>query len=260
MRSSGGELAGRKIVVTRAMHQSGDLTAALGARGAEVIELPAIEIKPVEDLSALDRALENLESYELLILGSKNAAELVFARGVAIDIPIACVGAKTKSYVESKTTSEVLAPETHRAEALADLVANRLGTLRSSEPKRVLFPRAAEGREVLIASLEKLGVEVDAPAIYRIVPAAPATAETIARIARADAFTFLSGETLRAFLEVVPETEARAMLERAFVAVIGPVAREKAEALSIRVDLVPETATIEALAAALAERLGTHTV
>jgi uroporphyrinogen-III synthase len=121
--------------------------------------------------------------------------------------------------------------------------------------KRVLFPRAAEGRETLIDLLTAAGVEVSSPIAYRIAAAAPASAEARAAIARADAITFLSGETLRCFLEVVPEEEGRRLLERAVVAVIGPVAESKARELGVRVDVVPKTATLEALVEALAERL-----
>jgi uroporphyrinogen III methyltransferase/synthase len=114
-----------------------------------------------------------------------------------------------------------------------------------------LFPRAPEGREVIVEALSALGARVDAVAVYRIRAAEPADAAKIAELEHADVFTFLSGETLRAFLEVVPEEKARALLAKSKVAVIGPVARARAEALGIRVDFMPETATIEALVEAL---------
>lgn len=258
-----GPLSGRSVVVTRAPHQSSELGAALRALGAEVIELPTIEIRAVDDPSELDRALDTPERYGFVVLGSKNAAALFFARvqarGLVLSLPIACVGAKTKAFVESDPTiravsrGPVIAPDVHRAEALLALVGATLGP---GAPHRVLFPRAAEGRETLIEGLRAEGIDVDAPTLYHIVAAPPAAPALVARVRGADVLTFLSGETLRAFFDVVGPTEAAEILAAARVAVIGPVARDKAEALGIRVDVVPSTATVEALVAALVAVLG----
>jgi len=239
------------VVVTRARAQAREMIEMLEARGARVIELPTIEMVVLEDQSELDQALRSIARYDAVVIGSKNAADVVFARasalGTTLDVPIACVGAKTLAYVSARTKVRVIAPEEHRAEALVELLARELG----ATGKRYLFPRAPEGREVIVEELRARGATVDAIAVYRIATAASASAEQIAELERADTFTFLSGETLRAFLDIVPEQKARAMLERAKVAVIGPVAKAKADALGVRVDIVPDTATAEALIAAL---------
>ena len=47
----------RSIVVTRAREQAGALSALLHNLGAEVIELPAIEIQPADDYAPLDNAI-----------------------------------------------------------------------------------------------------------------------------------------------------------------------------------------------------------
>ena len=49
-------LAGKRIVVTRARSQASSLVTALTELGAEVIELPTIEIVPLESYEALDEA------------------------------------------------------------------------------------------------------------------------------------------------------------------------------------------------------------
>jgi uroporphyrinogen-III synthase len=68
-----------------------------------VIELPTIEIRPASDLTALDAALADIARFDALVLGSKNAADVVLERavvlGVRLDLDVACVGAKTLSYV-----------------------------------------------------------------------------------------------------------------------------------------------------------------
>src|SRR5689334_3891881 len=92
-------LAGRTVVVTRARHQSKELIELLERLGARVIAFPTIEIEAMTDLSALDRALQNISTYTAMLVGSKNAADIVFNRaaklGITIDRPIGCVGEKT---------------------------------------------------------------------------------------------------------------------------------------------------------------------
>jgi uroporphyrinogen-III synthase len=258
------DLSGRRIVVTRAREDAREMIERIEGLGGSAIALPTIAIAPLEDLSELDRALDGIADYDVLIFGSKHAAEIFFeravSRGTVLSTAIACVGAKTKAFVEARSAAEpahiapraILAPEVHRAEALFEEIARACGGLKG---RRFLFPRAPEGRETLIDALRSEGGLVDLISTYAIVPARKASRDEIAEIERADAYTFLSGETLRAFLAVVPEEKARAMLDLSVVAVIGPVARAKAEELGVRVDVVPRKATAEALIDALAAHL-----
>lgn len=201
--------------------------------------------------------------YDVVLLGSINAAERMAARAraldVTVDVPVTCVGEKTRRRLEDSELATVfrgeqLIPEVYRAEAMVERVVERFGRAGRLDGVRVLFPRAPEGREVSIERLRALGAKVDPVVAYRIQVAPPASEEARAEARRADVVTFLSGETMAAFLHVLPEAEGRQILERATVAVIGPVAAEKAEALGVRVDLVPPEATVESLVAALATR------
>src|SRR5664279_1357191 len=65
-------LFGKRIVVTRARDQADALSARLRARGAEAIEMAAIEIRPAADYGPLDRALAELDAYDWLIFTSAN--------------------------------------------------------------------------------------------------------------------------------------------------------------------------------------------
>lgn len=247
MRSKQAELSGKTVVVTRARHQARELIALFEARGASVIALPVIEVVPVEPLD-----LSVYADCEAVIFGSKNAAELSFDHGLPIDErPIFCVGEKTRAYVATRTTAPLFSPAEHRAEALVECIEAAFGA--ELHGKRFLFPRAPEGREVIAEALAERGAIVEAIAVYRIAAAPPPAEAERVRLDRADVFTFASGETLRAFLEQV--AGARALLEQKQVAVIGPVAAEKARALGVRVDITPKTATLEALVEAIAAQL-----
>ena len=66
-------LAGRRVLVTRALHQAGKLSEGLRALGAEAVEVPVLEIRPPESYATLDAAIVRLERYDWLILTSANA-------------------------------------------------------------------------------------------------------------------------------------------------------------------------------------------
>jgi uroporphyrinogen-III synthase len=242
------------VVVTRAQHQASGLSELLRARGARVIELPVIEVAEPLDWTPFDRALADIERYHAVLIGSKNAADAVAARGYTIPIPICVVGKKTLQHLASlgaTFTGELLLSSVPRAEGMVETLERALERL---DGKRILFLRAPEGRETAIELLTAKGASVDAVAAYRLIPAPPASEEAIASLHEADVFTFLSGETLSCFFEVVSEREARSLLEHAEVAVIGPIAKERADALGVRVDRMPLEPTAEALVATLTER------
>ncbi len=58
-------LTGVRVLVGRARHQAGALSAELRKRGAEVIEIPFIEIRKPKSFKPLDAALKNLGTLRL---------------------------------------------------------------------------------------------------------------------------------------------------------------------------------------------------
>src|SRR5271166_2860220 len=73
-------LAGTRILVGRARHQAGSLSASLRSLGASVIEIPFIEIRKPQSYQPLDDALKNIKSYDWLILTSANGVEAMWGR------------------------------------------------------------------------------------------------------------------------------------------------------------------------------------
>src|SRR5688572_10514490 len=145
MSSPDADLSRWTVVVTRARAQAGSLVELLEERKARVIELPVIELVRLEDQSALDDALHHLDRYAAMLLGSKNAAEVLFDRTAALKItltlPVACVGAKTLAFTARNGVTTAFAPAEFRAEAMAVEIEKRLGSLAN---KRFLFPRTPE--------------------------------------------------------------------------------------------------------------------
>ena len=73
-------LSGKRILIGRAKHQAGALSDALREQGAQVIEVPFIEIRPPESWTPLDQAIARLLDYDWLILTSANGVQMLFAR------------------------------------------------------------------------------------------------------------------------------------------------------------------------------------
>ena len=80
--------------MTRARHQAGQLSEKLRALGAEVVEIPAIEIVPPESYVEIDRALRNLSQYQWLIVTSANGAHALGGRMTFLGIEVGrvCAG------------------------------------------------------------------------------------------------------------------------------------------------------------------------
>ena len=66
--------------MTRAADQAAELSDRLRALGADAIELPVIALEPPADPAPLDRAIENLASYDWLIFTSANGVRFFLDR------------------------------------------------------------------------------------------------------------------------------------------------------------------------------------
>src|SRR5574341_2159306 len=75
-------LEGRRIVVTRARDQAGELIRALEDRGAAVVVAPVIRIEPLstEELGGLRAALTDPSRYRWIVFTSQNAVQIVCDR------------------------------------------------------------------------------------------------------------------------------------------------------------------------------------
>lgn len=192
-------LAGRRILVTRAVHQAGKLSEGLRALGAEPVEVPVLEIQPPADFAPLDRALRSLHRYHWAIFTSANAVPIVAARtqdlGIAFEElspRVAAIGKATAQAVEDSLQIKVsLTPKEYVAESLVAELAPLIAG------KRVLLARAEIARDVIPDALRAAGATVDVVDAYRNVM--PQSAPELLRKAlaeRIDAVTFTSSSSV----------------------------------------------------------------
>src|SRR5256885_9185532 len=151
-------LFGKRVVVTRSREQASVLVARLRELGADVVEVPTIEIvDPADGGAALRGAAKRVGAYDWVVFTSARAVErfvplLRDARALA-GIDVAAVGSATAASLAERGVAADLVPERFVAEALVAAFAQGHG--------RVLVPQAADARDVLAKGLRDKGWEVD---------------------------------------------------------------------------------------------------
>ncbi len=249
-------LAGRTVLVTRAPGQAGEFSKLLRGRGASVVELPTIEIVPPESWAEADRAIDRLPGYDWLILTSTNAVEWFLRRvrerrgnlACLSGVRICAVGPKTRAALEAAGLAVTFQPSVYRAERLIQEAGDGAWS-----GARVLFPRAAEGRDVIPDEMRRVGAALDLVTVYRTVPS-PAGRERLRALLAAgalDAVTFTSGSTVKSFVALLDPAQVADIAGRVAVACIGPVTADDARAAGLPVDALAREATIPSLADAL---------
>ena len=161
---SGKPLHGVRVLVGRARHQAGALSKELRKLGADVLEIPFIEIRNPRSFRPLDTALKNLASYDWLILTSVNGVDAMWERLGKLRVTkkslahleIAAIGPATRKAIEKRGVRVDVVPEEYVAESVVKSLRRRV------EGKRVLLVRAKVARDVIPNELRKAGACVDA--------------------------------------------------------------------------------------------------
>jgi uroporphyrinogen III methyltransferase / synthase len=246
-------LFGRRIVVTRARTQAGELSAELERLGAEVLEFPTIEIVPPEDFGPLDAAIRELDSFGLIVFTSVNGVDAFLdrlrhhgldLRAVRRDAKVAAIGPATAERIEQAGLRVDVVPEEYMAEALIGaLDIDRLAG------ERVLIPRAKVAREILPEKLRESGAEVVVPPAYQSVPLAEGKEEVSVhlRSGEIDCVTFTASSTVENFVGAFGAEEAARLLDETKVACIGPITADTARKYGLRVDTEAKEYTIPGL-------------
>jgi len=140
-------------------------------------------------------------------------------------------------------------PEAFHGEGLADAFA-RLTPGGSLEGVRILLPRAEHGRDVFPEIVRARGGIIDTPTAYRTLKPERGVSRLTRSLfeSRISIATFTSSATFFNFIDMVG-SDALPFLRRLSIAAIGPVTRKSIEQAGLAVAIMPEEATIEAMAA-----------
>jgi uroporphyrinogen-III synthase len=264
-------LSGVRVLVGRARHQASALSSGLRALGAEVLEIPFIEIRKPRSYKALDEALKHLSEYDWLILTSVNGVDALCGRlrklhlggKLMRHLKVAAIGPATRQAIEQHGVKVNVVPREYVAESVVASLRRKV------KGKRVLLARAKVARDVIPRELRSLGARVDVVEAYETVVPRASRQRLRSALAsqnrRPDWITFTSSSTVRNFVALLGESRGRVgrdhtgtgprrQLKGVRFASIGPVTSSTLRELGLPVDIEAAEYTIPGLIKAISSR------
>lgn len=252
-------LFGKRIVITRSRNQCFQLSLGLKSLGAEVIEFPTIEIRPVSDFAPLDGVLKELEDFSWIVFTSANGARIFFERlflkgydtRKIHNSRIAVIGKETGREVKKFGINPDLVSDEFTSE---DTLETFMKLKDDFQQEHILFPGSEISSGYLPRGLGKMGARVLQIPIYQnLVP--EYKGEDIDAIfeKNPDLFTFTSSSTVSHLVEILKKKEREYFLYRIRGASIGPVTSEKARAYGITISVEAEKPTSSYLVESIAD-------
>lgn len=258
----GRPLMGKKIVVTRARDQAGQLTALLESNGAEVIELPFIEVQPDVNPQQLTEVLAGIAIYEWIIFTSANGVKSFFDLFYKAFEDIRCLGPMRIAAVGSATAREIekhhlkvdLIPEKANSDALADTFIKEEGI----ESIQMLVITGNQNRESLVKRLEaEGGAIVDTLPLYKTSKTDLSDHPAADRFRKegADAVLFTSSSTVKSFVDQAASLTLEPDAIKPAFGSIGPLTTKTLKELSLPVGFESKHASLDHFVKATTENL-----
>lgn len=232
-------LFGKKVLVTRMREKAGQLSERLRALGADAQELPALEILPLSDTRALDRALRGLILFDWVVFTSAFGVEAFFRRLSALGrdsrslcVRTACVGPGTAQALREHGIEPDAVPARFETSALPGAIRKKAGSLRGL---RMLLVRTDIAPPQLERLLKKEGVRVERVTGYRTRRAkpAPGTVMTLLSVPP-DYLTFASASAVHGLAGLLGKARFKKLASRSTVVSIGPITSRALRALGVR--------------------------
>lgn len=160
------DFSGVCVLNPRPERQAQALTTALANTGAQVFELPLLEIVALDASAVMRQHLLDLDRYDAVVFVSANAARLGLAAVADYwpqwphALPAYAVGPATKALLDDAGLCAI-APEREDSEGLLALPG-----LTDVAGQRLLLFRGDEGRELLPETLRERGATVDVMPLY----------------------------------------------------------------------------------------------
>ncbi|MFT3887854.1 MAG: uroporphyrinogen-III synthase [Arachnia sp.] len=247
-----------RVVVPRTKDDLSSLVDELAHFGASTEIVATMSIEPPRTEQGMEKAVRGLVDgrYLWLVLTSPHAVGAISERLAEYGLDSRALSGISLAAV-GRGTVEALA----RLGLVADLVPvveNTTGALANEFPaydelidplNRVLVPSADVSVEPLLVGLSRLGWEVEEVTAYRTVRAAPPPPEVRDDIKTGmfDAVVFTSATAVRNMIGIAGKPHAATV-----VAAIGPATAAACEIHGLRVDVIAEQPTFEAVAEGLA--------
>ncbi|HLO33734.1 MAG TPA: uroporphyrinogen-III synthase [Anaerolineales bacterium] len=224
----------KRILITRPRAQTQGFAERLRAAGFEPIFFPVIEICPIENNVALERALSKLDCYDWIIFTSVNAVDVVFNNpplprfslpesGRDGGVKVAAIGPKTAEALQARG----VVPDFVPGEYVAEAIVPGLGDLRG---KWVLLPRAEIARRALPEAIFEAGGIPHEITTYKTLPVQPDSEGLAALKSGVDIVTLTSPSTAQNFVAIVRQNgfDPLQLPGNPLFACIGPITEQAA--------------------------------
>ncbi|MBW8780345.1 MAG: uroporphyrinogen-III C-methyltransferase [Verrucomicrobia bacterium] len=254
-------LFGRRVAITRTRDQNSELREKLETLGAEVLELPLIEIKKYVEKDSFVEILAELGGYDWIVFTSANGVRYFFEdflkgfrdiRALGL-LRFACVGKATAKEIESYHLKVECMPDAASGESLADaLIAT--GSLDSA---KIIVVTGNLNRDTLVKKLEAARAIVDRLQLYTT-EKTDLSADPVAddfRQKGADAILFASSSAAQSFADQAKSLKLAKDAKRPLVGSIGPQTSETLKKTGMEIAFEPKKANLDALIDALIRNL-----
>lgn len=224
-----------KVLITRPRAQADEFAEKLRSAGFEPIFFPVIEIQPIENNLALERALEKLNCYEWVVFTSVNAVDIVaLTAGAKLGalaqskrsggVKVAAIGPKTAEALRKYSIEPDFVPEEYVAEAI-------LPGLGDLQGKWVLLPRAEIARKALPEAIANAGGIAHEIAVYKTLPTEPDPDGITALKSGVDVVTLTSPSTVQNFVAIAKQNglDPLNLPNHPLFSCIGPITEQAAK-------------------------------
>lgn len=201
-------LYGEKIVVTSPTNSNGKLEKELKQLGAQVYDLPMIEIEPLPVMKELEEEILNISQYQYLVFTSKNGVSMFFDHlektgkdsRVLWNTKVVAVGPSTAETLKSYGIKADFMPINYNAQKLVETLLPQV-----KKEEKVLILRAEKGNYELIESLEQAQICYKELKVYRTVFVSHEEVKSLTEEKVTVCFT--SASTVESFMENQPNIE-----------------------------------------------------
>lgn len=187
----------KNILLTRDISQSKESEKVFLDNGFNIINFPVIKLLP------LDFEIKNIDKYDWIIFTSSNSVKFFFnkIKNITSNIKIAVVGNKTEGTLNNYGFKADILPKEFIAESLIQEFSKI-----DIRDKKILFPRALKGRDVLINELKSTGADIDLLPIYKNEINIPENIDNISDMLKnslIEYIVFTSPSTVRNFFKII---------------------------------------------------------
>jgi uroporphyrinogen III methyltransferase/synthase len=241
------DFRGRTFLITRTLEGNKVEREKLEKLGAQVIELPLIELQPPSNPKKIDDALRRIGEFDWIVFTSANGVNAFFSRlgerqnRDEIKAKFACVGPETQKELEAHGFKPSLVPSEFLTLRLGEELLSRFGM----KGKKVLLARSEEASREISNVLRNAGAIVEEAPVYKV------TSRKINNLSRNEILdhitdiTLTSPSTVRGLVTNFSVDEIRS--RKISVHCIGPITAESLREQGINATSVAAVHTIDGL-------------